>query len=207
MRLIALVVAPDGRPVDVVTAAYAGINAALRDTCDQGYEFADGEFEIPDADPERTYRVFFVAPDKHLGGVANLKYDPADNPRVVRLQPTGVIRGRIGSPADAPTEKANLMVKLLLSPERKDYTRDDLMDESSNMQSYAAILGRHYFDHQGQPNERGEFQLDAMIPGVGYYVMAWKDVRRFSELVWDLKPGEVRDLGAVKVSEPARRDR
>jgi hypothetical protein len=204
VSLEALVAAPDGRPVDVVTAAYTGIDAALIDVWNQGHEFAEGKFRIPGADPDRTYRVYFVAPDKHLGAVAELKYEPAANPRVIRLQPTGVIRGRIASPAGEPPKQAHVSVHLLLNPERKEYTRDELMDER-NMQYYAAILGqRHFFLHQGQPDERGEFRLDAMIPGVGYYVVGGRDGREFLEPVWDLKPGEVRDLGDVKLRERPR---
>ena len=204
VSLEALVVAPDGRPVDVVTAAYLGIDAALVDVWNQGHEFAEGKFRIPGADPDRTYRVYFVAPDKHLGAVAELKYEPDANARVIRLRPTGVIRGRIASPGGESSQKAFVNVNLILNPERREYSRDELMDER-NMQYYAAILGqRHFFLHQGQPDERGEFQLDAMIPGVGYYVIGGRDGREFLQPVWDLKPGEVRDLGEVKLRERPR---
>jgi hypothetical protein len=51
-------------------------------------------------------------------------------------------------------------------------------------------------------DERGEFTLDAMIPGASFYVTAAHANGRSAQVpVLDLKPGEVRDLGTLVLEE------
>ncbi len=203
--LEARVVDPDGKPVESVTAMYIGIDAALIDVWNSGREFRHGEFRIPGADPERTYRVFFLNVDRRLGAVAELKRDPAGKPLEVRLEPTATIRGKLAMPGgDPPPEGSQIYVRMLVKPERKEYSRDDLYNQN-DVQFYSNVLGqRNFHHHEGQPRAGGEFELDVMIPGVGYYVTGYAAGREISTPVWDLKPGEVRDLGTVTLKEEER---
>ena len=94
----ARVVDPGGQVVRDVAAFYPGIQACLIDVWNQGQEFPDGIVRIRGADPERTYRVCFIKPDRKLGAVAELKYDgKAAGPIEVRLQPTASVRGKVAT--------------------------------------------------------------------------------------------------------------
>ena len=94
----ARVVDPSGQVVREVTAFYPGIQACLIDVWNQGQEFADGIVRIRGADPEKTYRVWFIKPDRKLGAIAELKYDGnAEGPIEVRLQPTASVHGKVAT--------------------------------------------------------------------------------------------------------------
>ncbi|MDR3620022.1 MAG: carboxypeptidase regulatory-like domain-containing protein [Paludisphaera borealis] len=204
VSLEAFVVDPDGHPVDNVTAMHTGIDAALIDVWNQGHEFPEGKFRIPGADPERTYRVFFLKSDARLGAVTELKYDSTKNPQLVRLQPTATLRGKIATSGGEPPKGTQANVIMLLGKEKKEYTREELFNDN-NVSFYANVLGqRNFYLHDGQPNEKGEFRFEAIIPGAGYYVSGGGGNREFRVPVWDLKPGEVRDLGVVKLEESPR---
>jgi len=207
--LEARVVDPDGRPVESVTAMYTGIDAALVNIWNSGWEFPGGEFRIPGADPEKTYRVFFSNFDRRLGVVAELKYDPSGKPLEVRLQPTATIRGKLATLGGAPPPKApkgsRVDIRLIVKPERRAYVQDDLFNRDK-IDYYANVIrGRYYDPPEEQPKDDGAFEFDALIPGVGYYVTGHVAGQFVMVPVWDLKPGEVRDLGTVTPDEKGGR--
>ncbi|WP_165251751.1 carboxypeptidase regulatory-like domain-containing protein [Paludisphaera soli] len=202
--LEARLLGPDGLPVDRVTAMYDGIDAALVDVWNQGRPFTGGTFRIAAADPERIYRVLFLNVERRLGAVAELKADPSGKPLEVRLLPTATIKGKVATADGHVMEGAGASIRLLLRSERKEYTRDELF-EPSVAQHYSNFLGQDdFYFHDRQPGPDGSFSFEAMIPGVGYNVSGGLGDREVSELVWDLKPGEVRDLGTLTPKEVAR---
>ena len=64
----------------------------MRRRAERASLLAEGRFRLDGADPERTYRVFFLEAKRRLGAVADLKYDPK-GPAVVPLQPTATAKG------------------------------------------------------------------------------------------------------------------
>lgn len=207
VTLEARVVGPNGEPVESVTAMYPGIDASLFDVWNLGVEFPQGRFQIPGADPERTYRVFFTNVNRRLGAVADLKYDPAGKPIEIRLQPTAIIRGKIADPNGAPPgRRLPVSLSLLLSPERREYSRADLRFQSA-APPYGFVLGTRALKHNPDLTKAdGAFQFDALIPGVGYYVTSRSAGQGGASVpVWDLKPGEVRDLGTVTLDQKEER--
>ena len=73
-------------------------------------------------------------------------------------------------------------------------------------QSYDRVLGTRFLKHNPDlTNEDGAFELVALIPGVGYYVTSRSAGQDAQIPVWDLKPGEVRDLGTVALDQVEER--
>jgi beta-lactamase regulating signal transducer with metallopeptidase domain/protocatechuate 3,4-dioxygenase beta subunit len=200
---------PDGKPVRDATAMYPGIDAALIDVWNHGQDVADGLFEIQGADPGKTYRVFFMKPRAQLGCVATLKYDPKRrNPIEVRLRPTATVKGKVvnpdGSPAAQPTQ---VMPYLFLGDVPKKIEKYDELFElgRGNYEFFSNVLGqRNFHHHDREAGRSGEFSFDAMIPGASFYVSASGAGRSAVAGAFDLKPGEVRDLGTLTLKERDR---
>lgn len=205
VTLEARVLDPDGRIVPEVTAMYPGIDAKLIDIWNQGHPFFDGIFRIRGADPDRTYRVFFIKPQARLGGIAELKYDPrASGPLEVKLQPTATVRGKLATPEGSIPQGATVYPSLVLSADRKELSRHDLANDDM-AQFYAMVLGEFNMSFQNnQATSNGEFTLEAMIPGARFYIMAGGSGREATVPVSELKPGEVRDLGTITLKERQR---
>jgi hypothetical protein len=88
VKLEARLVGPDGRPVEEMVMGWcADISASQFDNPASPDGFTEGLFRLEGADPEQTYRVFFIQTKRRLGAVVELKYDPK-GPVEVRLQPT-----------------------------------------------------------------------------------------------------------------------
>ena len=202
--LEARVLDPDGRPLEGFLAKYAGINACLVDDWEQGKPFTEGRFRIPGADPDRTYRVFFVSIARRLGAVAELKLDPSGKPLEVRLQPTATIKGRVVEAGGGPPREAQAYPRMLLRPERKEYTREDLFDGAIACFYSNFLSNEAFYFHRDQPAKDGSFSFEGLVPGVGFQIAIGTADRSASTLVWDLKPGEVRDVGTLTLKEIPR---
>lgn len=202
VTLEARAIGPDGHLVAGLVAMYPGIDAKLIDVWNSGQEFPDGTFRIPGADPERTYRVFFVQPDRRLGTVAALKLNPSDlGPIEVRLQPTATVKGKLVNPGGSTPAGVQVYPTLVLTADRKELKDEDLFD-GDLVQFYNAVLGqRHFYFYRGFEGGNGEFSFEALIPGARFYVVGAGGGRGAHVPVEDLKPGEVRDLGAITMKE------
>ncbi|WP_165069478.1 M56 family metallopeptidase [Paludisphaera rhizosphaerae] len=198
--LEARVLDPDGRPVDVFTAMFKGIDAKLIDVWNQGRRFSDGLFRIPGADPEKTYRVYLISTARRLATVAELKLDPTGKPLEVRLQPTATVKGKVAGGVG----NVQVYPMLLFSPVPKEYKRDELFD-GSVASHYSNILGQEdFYFHRDQPQPDGTFAFEALIPGAGVEIAGGSGDREVTMLIWDLKPGEVRDIGTLTLKERER---
>jgi len=199
----ARVVDPGGQVVRDVAAFYPGISACLIDVWNQGQEFPDGIVRIHGADPERTYRVCFIKPDRKLGAVAELKYnDKATAPIEVRLQPTATVRGKVATPSGSISQACQVYALLLLNKDRKELSNQELFNRDL-VEFYGNVLGQRNINILNErTGSAGEFTLDAMIPGASFYVTAAEGGGRSARAaVPDLKPGEDRDLGTLVLKE------
>ncbi len=112
VTLEARVLRPDGSPVPRVMAYCRGTGPLAVHTFrwDYGLPYEKGLFRMPGCDPDRTYRIFFLQPELHLGAAVELK--PGAKPAEVRLEPTGSVRGKLaqadGSPAKGGWAAARL---------------------------------------------------------------------------------------------------
>ncbi len=197
------VVDPGGQVVREVVAFFPGIHACLIDVWNQGQEFADGIVRIRGADPERTYRVCFIKPDRKLGAVAELKYDgKAAGPIEVRLQPTASVHGKVATPGGSSSEGCQVYALLVLSKDRKEVSVREFFNRDL-VEFYANVLGHRNMRFENErTGSTGEFTLDALIPGANFYVTAAEGGGREARVaVPDLKPGEDRDLGTLVLKE------
>jgi beta-lactamase regulating signal transducer with metallopeptidase domain len=196
----ARVVDPAGAVVRDLIAFYPGISACLIDVWNQGQEFPDGIVRIRGADPEKSYRVLFVKPETKLGAIADLKYDGNHpEPIEVRLQPTVSVHGKVGG---AMPQSCQVYASLVLAKDRRSLSDRELFDEDL-VEFYANILGeRHMSLMNEHPGSDGAFTIDTLIPGANYYVNAGATGGREAHVgVFDLKPGENRDLGTLVLKE------
>jgi hypothetical protein len=188
ITLEARVVGPDGAPLDMVMSwCVVERRASL---------LAEGRFRLDGADPERTYRVFFLEAKRRLGAVADLKYDPK-GPSVVPLQPTATAKGIWVDPKGRPLKGAQILPWMVLTTEQRELTMVDLVENGAHALFYSMLTM--------EPSLRihpAEFNYDTLIPGVRYYVGAYADGTWCLHPILPLKPGEVRDLGKIVTKPP-----
>jgi hypothetical protein len=191
VRLEARLVGPDGQPVrEMVMAWCAEIMATQLENWTSPDAFTEGLFRLEGADPQRTYRGFFLESKRRLGAVVELKYNPK-GPVEVRLQPTATAKGVVVDHKDRPVKGRQVLLWMALTNEDRELTSNDLDDEGKsvvyNLFTMEALL----------PSYPAEFCYDKLIPGVRYYV---SDGDRPYPIP-KLKSGEVRDLGKIVMKE------
>ena len=150
-------------PLSQTSSPFTRASAAcLIDVWNQGQESFDGVVRVSGADPDKTYRVWFLQPDRKLGTIAELKYDGKHpGPIEVRLQPTASVHGKIGG---SMPQSCQIYASMLLTKDHKKLSEREMFDEDL-VEFYANIVGERYMstlnDH---PKENGEFTLDTLVP-------------------------------------------
>ena len=59
-------------------------------------------------------------------------------------------------------------------------------------------------EYNEKPGAEGAFALEALVPGMSFYIVASSTGREAFQYVPPLKPGEDRDLGTITLQEPKR---
>ncbi len=188
VRLEALLVGPDGAPVDMAMGWCEEWMASQLENWVSPGALPDGRFKLDGADPERTYRVFFVHSKRKLGALAELKYDPK-GPIIVRLQPTATARGIVVDEKGRPLKETQVLPWIVLTKDDRELKPEDFNDESM-----AAAYPIFTWESL-RSSYPAEFNYDNLIPGVRYFVGA----NETYHAIGALKPGEVRDLGKIVV--------
>jgi protocatechuate 3,4-dioxygenase beta subunit len=189
VKLEARLVGPDGRPFEEMVLGWCDeIMANQLDNSRSPEIFAavEGLFRFDGADPEQTYRAFFLESKRRLGAVVELKYDPK-GPGVVRLQPAATAKGVVVDDKGRPVRGTQILLWMARTKEDRELTKNDFYNEGKllvyNMITMDPLL----------PTSPAEFCYDKLIPGVRYYVNA----RGNHHPIPILKPGEVLDLGKI----------
>jgi RNA polymerase sigma factor (sigma-70 family) len=191
VKLEARIVGPDNSPVKNAMGWCAEMQATQLDNWVSPSPISDGRFELEGADPERSYRAFFVDPKRKLGAVANLRCD-AKGPVVVRLEPTATAKGTMVDEKGKPLEGSQILPWIVLTRDDRELKAEDFRDES--MATAYAI-----FTQETLPDSHpAEFKYDNLIPGLRYYVGSAGTYHPIPAL----KPGEVRNLGKIVVKPP-----
>ncbi len=199
--LKARVVDPDGNAVTDVVASCEEINQMELLHAWQPAE--KGIFQLSGADSSRTYRIFFIQPDRQLGAVVELKPDPRlKQPVEVVLQPTAKVHGKVVTENGSPAEGAQVNPMIVMgNPKKGEMTRAEIMLDAkiyANLMGQKAIMS--YVTRVLQPKPKGEFVIDTLVPGGTFYIMAGVGRREAFVSVPPLKPGEDRDLGTITLS-------
>ena len=195
--LQARAVGPDGSSLERVRAWCPELTARMLNNWVSPQDFADGLFRLPGAEPGRTYRIFFLDPDREFGAVAEVVADPdRDEPIEVRLQPTATINGTVLDDGGRPIEGAQILPNIQLQDKGPDLTEQDRFD------SFVLNVYSMFTDEPLLQVHPAEFRYDRLIPGVRYFVTWYSNEDGHSwRAVEPLEPGEVRDLGDIR-AEP-----
>jgi hypothetical protein len=179
-RLTGTVVDPDGKPVAETVAM--GLNAS--NSLSEQVLFSP-DFTIEDVDPRQPRRLHVYQVERRLAGSVWIRGDEA-GPITVRLQPWGVVTGRIVDDRGQPESEL-----LTNAPQYRS-------EPDSGVLPRLAMAGKD-----------GRFRFEGLVPGLRYSASA-QDVplvgnrRAFRDL--RVGPGETRDLGDIKLEryDPAK---
>jgi RNA polymerase sigma factor (sigma-70 family) len=170
-------VGPDGKPL-----AGVSIHASL------GYgptidirDLPTPRFTLYALNPERPRPFFFHHHGKKLAAAVVVKGDELEG-LTVRLQPTATITGRLLDTDGAPLPGAQIAG-----------------DIKGGQLSIAQGWGGFFW---GQTDKAGRFRIEEIIPGLRVGAHHHRNSGRRGDQLFDtlkLKPGEVRDLGDIKV--------
>ena len=199
VTLEARAIGPDGKVVREIAGFCKGIDAKLVDVWDKAQPFEDGVFRLEGADPNKTYRVFFLQYKKRLGVVAELKYDPRSGPIDVRLQPTARVHGELVNAAGSPAMGGQVLPYFLLDKEQTELTEKDTRDrgKASIMVNLFPDEGWNGFFENAA--FKGKFDFEHLIVGVRYGLgVRGANFQDFIN-IGSLEPGEDRDLGTITV--------
>ncbi len=195
VTLEARVVQPNGNPVPWIYAGCRRMNAVQIDRWQTSQRFEKGLFRLTGADPEQTYRVFFIHPELHLGAVADLKYD--GKPAEVRLEPTASVRGKLVGADGAPARGYQVSALLLMTKEEGKLSHRDWFS-GDRLVIYENLTQAFVRPPQ---NGDGSFRVDDLIPGARMYIVGAATDQTVVRTPVTLKPGEVRDLGTLKLAK------
>jgi 5-hydroxyisourate hydrolase-like protein (transthyretin family)/protocatechuate 3,4-dioxygenase beta subunit len=198
----AKVVGPDGKPLADVAASCEGIAPMVMIHAWEPSEKAI--FRLAGADPVKTYRVFFLQPDRQLGAVVDLKPDSdSKQPVEVVLQPMAKVHGTVVNENGSRAEGVQVQPMIAMGkPKEGEATRSEIFRDTT---FYAELMGQKsmlsYFAKILEPKPKGEFVIDTLVPGVRFYITAGAGRREAVVSVPPLKPGEDRDQGTIILKE------
>jgi hypothetical protein len=172
---------PDGQPV--VGVKPAGLTYHPWD-----YEppLRAATFTIRGLHPDRSQRITFTKDDRKLIGFLMARGD-GDTPYTVRLQPWATVTGRIVGDLGKPEPQATLAADTAQELAARDDPRSGVFPAT-------------------QADHNGRFRVERLVPGQSYSAHLYLGIGRPSGIALEnltLEPGEVRDLGDLRLKPPA----
>jgi beta-lactamase regulating signal transducer with metallopeptidase domain len=202
VTLEAKAIGPDGQVVREITGFCKGIDAKLIDVWDKGQPFSDGIFRLPGADPNKTYRVYFLQYKQRLGAVASLKFDPdAKKPIEVRLEPTAKVHGTIASPAGSPAVGGQVLPYLLLDEQKSEMKPDDFHNRENALVTVQLFPNEGWDGFFDKCRLQGKYEFEHLIAGARYGISVTAGNLQGVGTAPLLKPGEDHDLGTITLKE------
>jgi hypothetical protein len=194
---------PDGRAAPQVRLLCRELGFTEVRNWNEPPRLETGPIRVPGCDPSQTYRIFFLDAGQGLGGVADIEYDPnAAGPIEVRLQPTASVRVKIVHADGAPARDVQVTPWIWLAKAEGKVTRHTIM-EGTQVAQHAGLeesfAVQKVFEKKTDP--KGEIQFEKLLPGVRLYFMAATREQEVGIQSVILKPGEVRDLGTIRLEK------
>jgi hypothetical protein len=213
-KIVGSLVGPDGKPATGVSA-YGLLGASTRDGAGIGIDLVAGSFSVEGLDPEREAprTILFVQKERGLIGRAVLPGDES-GPVQVRLDRWASVTGRLVDKEGKP---------------RRDVTLRQRASSFPSPQLLTDAKGHSAPDSEGKPwphpsqtDNEGRFRIDGLAPGLAYELVFVTPVKKEVFMVGEartvetpvsstdgapikglrLTPGEIRDLGSVRVDGP-----
>ncbi len=172
----------------------------------------NGRFEIHGLEPDQEIPVYFLDPNRKLGGVVNLSgKSAAGGPVTVRLEPCGAARARVVDPGGKPVagRLINLIVVMVVTLGPSGSPANDnsgiLPADAGNLTGVDPVN----YPNELSPDADGRITLPALIPGATYRVLDYTAAIRGQtgpevRKEFTVKPGETVDLGDIRVEKPPR---
>jgi beta-lactamase regulating signal transducer with metallopeptidase domain/protocatechuate 3,4-dioxygenase beta subunit len=196
--IAAQAVDPDGKPLPKVWVSGLSLYASGDRTGQTAGFFSNGLFRMSSFVPGQPYRIFFIQNERNLAGFADLvgSFESFEPVKVV-LRPTAIVKGKLLKPDGSHDRGRRISVHVLMSREPvKHDTMDFLVMDQLLSYSVAGQRGRY---DGVKTNDQGEFEVRDLVPGVTNYLAPLISSNRTEFVsIEPLRPGEVRDLGAVK---------
>ncbi len=193
---------PEGKPARGTMATCEGIDGRLMDVWNIGQPVATGVFRLHGTDPSRTYRLFFIHPERKLGAFLDVKPGlEGGKPVEVRLRPTAKFHGKVVTSSGKPVQGGQVYPALFPEAEAGKMSRDEMLVNFERF-PYWDLLGERAMMssmEMFQTNPRGEFAIDTLVPGIEIHVMVPWAQGVALVTVPPLQPGEDRDLGTITV--------
>jgi 5-hydroxyisourate hydrolase-like protein (transthyretin family) len=170
------VLGPDDRPL--AGARICGVKSYAF-TYWEGEPLATAEFTALGVLPTRPRRMLFLHEGKHLAGSLMVRGDEK-SPPVVKLEPWGVVTGKLVAESGQPSAGADLRFMF-------GGTFDDPVDGSHPTREFPV-------------DKDGAFRLEGMVPGLKYHLAVMQKGRITGWLFKNqvFKAGETKDLGEVQ---------
>ena len=185
------------KPVSDVVVSGLSLFARLDRSGQTARHYASGLFRMASFVPGKPYRIFFIQNERHLAGFADITpRGEAGQPVPVALRPMASVQGKLLKPYGAPIVGKRVMAHLQTTP--RDVELDPMgFLEGGEVLSYG--LAAQGMGPMPSTNDRGEFTVDDLVPGVRNYLSFELSSNRVEYVPIDpLEPGEVRTLGVVK---------
>jgi len=181
------VVGPDGTPIGDTKVKGLAELFATSPVPQQSSTFA-----VHALDPSSPRRVVVVHERRKLIGTAFLKGDEA-GPVTIKLQPWGAVSGRIVDDEGRPRK-----AMFISSPDGSTNKHPETHD----------ILPGSDWNQGVRVGDDGRFLVEGLVPGLKYSATSRTGFEPFGDLFMDvtLGPGEVKDLGDLKVQPPKKRE-
>jgi hypothetical protein len=142
----------------------------------------DASFPLRGLHPDRVQHITFVKEDRQLLGLLVARGD-GDTPYTVRMQPWGTVTGRILDANGKPHSGAYITIQ-------------------TDHAEFSAQTG-------GEADAKGRFRAEGIFPGLSYSASMFRGRLDFAPLAGMpaeklvLRPGEVRDLGDIRIKPAA----
>lgn len=181
------VVDPDGQPLGGTKVKG---KAELFPT--SPYDEASARFEIHALDPSKPRRVVITHEGRKLIGSIYLKGDEA-GPITVRLVPWGTVAGRIIDDEGKP--RKGMFIGSAEGSTNPHPETDDILPGITS-------------PHGIRVGDDGRFRVEGLVPGFRYHATVRAGFEASGDLFTNLTttPGEVKDLGDLKVQPPKKRE-
>jgi RNA polymerase sigma factor (sigma-70 family) len=180
--LVGTIRGPDDKPLAGV------ISHGLSHVGSWNYEpLRTSEFTVPAVQPGKSRRLLFVQEAKRLAATILVRGDEK-GPLAVKLEPWGVLTGRLVGPEGKPEPEVWVMTM-----DGETITPEGVVPPDLNAGQVIRPV---------QADKDGRFRVEGVVPGLKYHLCVFKrnylmDAAFGQDLT--IKPGQTKDLGDVKV--------
>jgi beta-lactamase regulating signal transducer with metallopeptidase domain len=196
--IAAQAVDPDGKPLPDVWVSGLSLYARGSLPGQTAGHYSNGLFRMSIFVPGQTNRIFFIQNSRHLAGFADLEAGShPTGPVTVTLKPTASVKGRLLKPDGSPDRGKGVTVHLLMTRDPVKLDTFEFLVEDHVLSYGLASQGGNRSD--GKTDDQGGFELRDLMAGVTNYVSFYVASNRVEYYpIEPLRPGEARDLGAIK---------